>query len=124
MDVRLIAGYLAGKLDKKFFDRDNPHTGDILIPVKFIDSYSKIWTQGADLEELKRRLEIDKVLIEGHVKYVYSLICSKEFMEARYIRLTPAVNSTESGIGYLAMNYEIDTYDRPGEPNGKKNLLI
>lgn len=122
MDVRLIAGYLAGKLDKKFSDRDNSHTGDILIPVKFVDSYSKFWTQGADLEELKRRLEIDEVLIEGHVKYIYSLIFSKEFMETRYIRLTPAVNSTESGTGYLAMNYEIDTYDRPGEPEDKDNV--
>ena len=122
MKIDLIAGYLVGKLDKKFDDKDNSHTGDIIIPVRFIDPYErKFYYNNKDNEHIvlpdyEYKLKVALPLIQSTVDYLFSLGYADHYCNGRYVKLWPSVNRTDyQGLPYLAMNYEIGTYDMPDE---------
>ena len=121
MKIDLIAGYIVGKLDKKFADKDNSHTGDIIVPIRFVEPYKRnFYYNNKDNDEVlpsyEHKLKVDLPLIQGKVDYLFSLSYAEHYCSSRYVKLSSSVNKTsKSNIPYLAINYEIGTYDMPDE---------
>ena len=112
MNIDLIAGYITGKIDKKFKDKDNSHSGEIVIPVGFIEPYAIKAGKDVDIVELRDKVATDLPLIKGKVEYLLALQYSELYMLIRKFELDVQAHSpVNTNLHYLTIDYSIKSLE-------------